>query len=291
MEWTRVSVFLGAILCCTGWVSAQVASDAGANGSETDEANETLREKRLQKMVELVSGLEIVSEGDDQPLRVNVSPLLRYSNPNRGRYNDGAMFVLSDASSRPRVMVACSIRGPGQTFVEVVSVSDKIVSAKIERFGAWSPPLGGSGPRVALLQPPVGNLPARRLLAMRQIARTVTFEFRNKDWTEARLLSQPIHRFAAPDAGLSDGAIFGYAESNDPEAVLVVWLDASDPDKPTWHWLAAASTSLPLRCRESGMPRWNKGGYWSSPRTAASPYIEFSRGQIPELVPSVQKEK
>ncbi|MCG8652216.1 MAG: hypothetical protein MI861_20420, partial [Pirellulales bacterium] len=201
-----------------------------------------------------------------------------------GQYNDGAMFVLQDQSSRPHAFVAGSIRGNGKLFLEVVSVSPDRLSSELGRFGKWNPEYGGSGPVVAALQPPGGKLANRRLLAMRQIARSITFDFFNGGWTEARLLTQPVFRFAAPKQGIVDGAIFGYAESNDPEGVLVVWLQDSN-SKPTWYWLAAGSTSLPLRCSEKGMLKWEKSGFWKSPQTPESAYVEMIHSTHPELVP------
>lgn len=288
---TVLSVRTGACarrLITTGAALVFLAFFAPTLVAQELEIDPVLRKQRLEALVQVVSGLEIWGDVNEDVLQAS-EPLLRYNNPNRSRFNDGAMFVLSEDDGRARALVAVSIRKTGDLFLEVVSVSGQSLTARLDGFGQWSPPAGGSGPQISALQPPAFQPATRRLLAMRQIARSFTFEFQTKEWTEARLLTQPFYRFSAPKQGIIDGAIFGYAESNDPEAALMVWLEqGAEKEPPKWYWLAAASTSLPLRCFEDGMPRWEKGNYWQTPRSAAAPYIEFRQSQHPELVPPTE---
>ena len=120
---------------------------------------------------------------------------------------------------------------------------------------------------------------------MRKIASSVEFKFKKREWSPARLLTQPLHRYQAPKAGITDGAIFAYGESNDPEALLHVWHESAVVGSAgMWYWLAAASTSLPLRCEQDEEVVWDKTGFWSSPRPPESPYVETLVAEHPELV-------
>jgi hypothetical protein len=58
-----------------------------------------------------------------------------------------------------------------------------------------------------------------------------------------RLMPTPICRYEDPDAGLIDGAIFGYTMGTNPDVLLVIELYESEGGEPEWQCGAAGMTS------------------------------------------------
>lgn len=275
MKLTKILLAVFAVCCGNGSVCAQESTDS----------EQALREARHAMFATTASDLKIEYGEPTAVLQLNKTALLRYNNPVRGRFNDGEMFVLTDESNVPRMIVATSIRATGRLFIEAVSISGKPLWGQLPVFGKWRPKFGGSGKVVSKVQPENAETATRRLIAMRKIASSVEFKFKKREWSLARLLTQPLHRYQAPEVGITDGAIFAYGESNDPEALLHVWHELADgASEGKWYWLAAASTSLPLRCEQDDEIVWEKSGFWSSPRPPESSYVETLVANHPELV-------
>lgn len=254
-------------------------------GFGQDAAPESRREARHQQFLETASQLTLTVKGYDEVLELKSPSLLRYSNPVRGRFNDAESFVFTTDDMVPHVVLSVSLRGTGRLMMEAVSISPRELKGKLPAFGAWAPEHGGSDRLAATAQMPLTERRTRRLVAMRRIAESLTFHFKKREWSKARLLSQPLYRYAAPKAGIADGAIFAYSESNDPEALLHVWHEVSEEyPKGRWYWLAAASTSLPLRLQQDGEVLWEKPGYWISPRPPESAYVEAFIGMHSDLL-------
>ena len=50
----------------------------------------------------------------------------------------------------------------------------------------------------------------------------VSDNFKNKSWSELRLLPTPVARFGKPGSGVLDGALFTFALATDPEAFVFI---------------------------------------------------------------------
>lgn len=243
------------------------------------------RDARHDLFVETASDLQVFADESEEALNAKIPSVLRYNNPVRGRFNDAKSFVFTTEDGCPKVMLSVSLRSTGKLFIEAVSVSPNGLNGQLPSFGNWAPKHGGSGPVETTFQSRRNDTATRRLVMMRRIANSVTFEFKKRDWTEARLLTQPIYRYSSPTNSITDGAIFAFSESNDPEAFLHVWHQKSeDGVSGKWFWLAAASTSLPLRLKQEDQVQWEKPEYWSSARTADSAYVEALVSRHPDLV-------
>ena len=81
--------------------------------------------------------------------------------------------------------------------------------------------------------------------------------------------------------------MFMFGSNKDADAVLLIWKSA---ETHQWHWLAGASTSLPLRCSETDKVVWEKPGYWSNLKNSNDAYIEVMVSEHPELVEDEPKE-
>ena len=137
----------------------------------------------------------------------------------------------------------------------------------------------------SILQSPCNEKATRSLVMMRGIASSITFEFRKREWTQARLLTQPLDRYAAPDHSITNKAIFACGESNDLDVFLHVWHEVSEEwPLGKWYWLAAMSTSLPLYLQREDNVLREKPGYWSSARAPSSSCVETLVGLHSDLV-------
>ncbi len=77
---------------------------------------------------------------------------------------------------------------------------------------------------------------------MRQIMRKVSAKLET-DESELRLLPQPLYRYSDPNAGVTDGALFGYVMGTDPELFAIV--EARDEvDGLEWQWAFARFTHV-----------------------------------------------
>jgi hypothetical protein len=98
------------------------------------------------------------------------------------------------------------------------------------RGPAWSPEEIG----LTLVRLPHADRPAdsqkARLVQMRQMCRrfSVHEALSTGDKVECRLLPQPIDRYADQKAGISDGAIFAFANGTNPEVALLLECNADE---------------------------------------------------------------
>lgn len=263
-------------------------SECSAQQKESDESRAAARHELF---LTTATGLVVTSGQSDKPLKCVEGSVLRYMNPVRGRFNDAETFAYIDEYGQLRMMLSVSLRGNGKIFLEAASVSPEPLFGKLPGFGEWTPEHGGSGKTAASIQPAINANKARSLLIMRRIAGSVKIEFMKREWNEARLLSQPLYRYSAKDQGISDGAIFAFGEANDPEGFLHVWHENSSAEEGgsgTWYWLAAGSTSLPLRVSHDEQILWEKKGFWTSPRLPEVSYVESYLGDRKELIDEEQ---
>jgi hypothetical protein len=81
-------------------------------------------------------------------------------------------------------------------------------------------------------------------------------------------LSTPLHRYSSPDAGVIDGAIFGYAQGTNPEAVLVVEAVSSSQGN---YWEA-----YPVRLSGYAIKGW-----LDDQQVLDVPYLQKTPGNLP----------
>ncbi|PNY34501.1 hypothetical protein C2E31_22590, partial [Rhodopirellula baltica] len=104
----------------------------------------------------------------------------------------------------------------------------------------------------------------RRLFQMKQLARRVTctlegFNDDNSDRQPLRLLPNPIYRYATDHGsavgGTSDGAIFAFAQGNDPEVLLLI--EATDePESTAWRYGFVRASSAKLSAAFDDLEVW-----------------------------------
>lgn len=196
-----------------------------------------------------------ISAGPAAPLKLHEPPVFNFTNPERNQERGSVFVWLRDG--RPAAI--------GQFFRfnlstgrlkkhALHSLADGPLTATVGERTAWTP----DGPGVEWKPVPDAPAPAAtraaRLLQMRQLARPFKLVLHDPKGptTDLRPAPRPLFEYAAPKAGVTDGAIFSYVVATDPEAVLLVeatddgtfryafarfhfWrLTATRNDKPVW---------------------------------------------------------
>jgi hypothetical protein len=220
--------------------------------------------QRLQLMQEAVRSLE--PESSELKMKAALTfaskPLLRYSDPTRGRFA-GAGNVLLDATvwrlgteGRPTALVTIEIYqvpgAPRLLSYEFLSLSEAKFSLKhkAEKIRRWEPTESGLTLKELPGAPKPAATAASRLAQMRKLARRFAAKenYRGES-IDCRLLPQPIDRYQSATDKIVDGAIFVYVNSTNPELGVVFETDGD-------HWfygtlrLTSAKSSITLDGRE-----------------------------------------
>jgi hypothetical protein len=266
-------------------VLAACLATARSDDAPADADTPAARLARLEYLKSRAAECELFKEGKrDTPLARAKEPLLRYSNPVRGfNLSDGATFLWLDGE-RPLAVATWSIRGPGNVFREMTSLSAEPLSCIRDATALWSPKTGG---RVnQLLEGAPAPLPTapRRLGQMRTLASrfsaVVHLPPDETTITELRLMSQPIHRYKQESPEVLDGALFSFAEATDPEALLLLEARRGKAEgEYEWRYTLARMTSVRLIMRLDDKECWSVPNFWRSPKFPTDPYVESADGK------------
>lgn len=242
---------------------------------------------RRELFLQTVKDLDVRYDDTLKSLVLNPEPLIQRTAYPGGKRVDSELYVFSDRLNVPRMIVNASLRKQGNLFLEVTSLSEEPLWGKLPRNDKWRADNGGSGTHVAKVQPSAEAELGGPDAMMLQIAKSITVELKTNKWNTSVLQPEPLYRFEAPLAGISRGGMFMFGSNKDADAVLLIWKSA---ETHQWHWLAGASTSLPLRCSETDKVVWEKPGYWSNLKNSNDAYIEVMVSEHPELVEDEPKE-
>lgn len=250
------------------------------------ESRDEQRQQRLafmkQKLDEFVLTLE--SEPDKR-LSHTAEPVLRFSNPVRDSFSDGAIFLwLSE--DRPVAAASLFIRYNGDFGFDLTSLTDEPLQCVRDGMTFWTPRTGS-----LVDQPfPEAGAPAAspelRLVQMRRLARRFSGSFNpwpREGLEQFRLLAQPIYRYEDRQSGVVDGAVFALAQANDPEVLLV--LEAVRPDgrgKPVWRYSLARMSAVLLKVNLDDREIWSVEGYGKLSHSPNEPYIEIVKEKYAE---------
>jgi hypothetical protein len=185
--------------------------------------------------------------------RLRDDPVLRFNNP-VGAVKDGALFLWLDANDRPVAAVQVFKHTDGSWFHAFSSLS----TAPLRWGEVWNPGQAG----VEFKPVPGASKPAgsaeQRLRQMREITKGFTAEMNLdlKTWHKLRLLSKPLARYGKTGTTVTDGGLFAFVLTTDPEAFLL--LEARDgTDGLEWQYALAPEASAPIRCSWKGRDVWN----------------------------------
>jgi hypothetical protein len=241
--------------------------------ADSDEA----RKMRLDFLKDFRSEFQVFrKDRDDTPLEAVEEPVQRWSNPIRNSFSDGGLFLWLDGK-RPAAAATVSIRGTGSVWLEVASLSP--TALRCERGNTeFSTPQSAGVCNQRLTEAPSPAESARlRLVQMRRLSEqfAIRTEPVNEPPTELRLMPQPLYRFEDNASGVLDGALFAFAETTDPEALLLLEAaKASGGEAAHWRYTLARMTSRPIVARRSDSVVWSVPGYWLNPRSMNDAYQE-----------------
>jgi hypothetical protein len=240
---------------CLGLSMALLALALNATGDETSKqlADQAATLARLTKTIESYSTF---MDGDQEhalePLK---KPVLHYSDT-ISPVTDGLVFVWTKAG-RPEAVMALHPGTHGHTWIEFKSLSLSPLTAARQGRVEWTPRTAGVDFR------PLENAAApeatdgKRLTQMRSLLRPFTASV----WDNAngsqplRLLPQPLFRYAQPERGILDGALFAFVLSTNPELLVVVEAQTID-GKQQWMYSIGRFTGRQTELRFQDREIW-----------------------------------
>ena len=194
-----------------------------------------------------------------QNLELRKSPIFFWINNEREQLN-GSTYVW-ERDGRPLVLGSIfTYAWAGQTHCrhELLSLSDRRVTATIQSEVVWTPPESGLQWNAFPKTPLASEEPAKRLSQMRGLARRFSGTLRmiNRQPDELRLLSQPLLRYQPTDGDVVDGAIFAYAVATDAEILVIVEAHRDAAGKLLFRYAAAPGHYQELELRLDGNIVW-----------------------------------
>ncbi len=179
---------------------------------------------------------------------LRTTPLFRWKNPVSGA--DGGVFLWTH-QGRPVVLAKTHLNDKRRHYVESMT---PMTSQRFEmlqgKFIYWAPASSDAQRHTFTNIEPPSDVKGLRLTQMRGIARKFRMtslwgEPTRTEW-ELRLLTTPLHRYESPAAKVLDGAIFGYAQGTNPEAVLIVEAISTE-NGPIWEACPARLTGYEVK--------------------------------------------
>jgi tetratricopeptide (TPR) repeat protein len=143
---------------------------------------------------------------------------------------------------------------------DLVSLSPGLFTAECESHWKWSPQKPG-----VVFQPlPDGPAPAEneagRLRQMRELLRRFSASGRWGGEEQLAALPDPVYRYADPQAGLMDGAVFIFARGSNPESLLLIELGSQNGAAPAWRYALAPLGVAELWVTLDGREVWRRAG-------------------------------
>jgi len=280
----QTSFALGAAIAL--FAAALLTPSTYGRADEPTRSEDSVRQKRLKLLQSRVDQFQIETADQDRgELQRGKQPILRWSNPVRDFVNDGVTYLFFEGE-RPQAVVTVWARSPeanlesGEVLREFVSLSGKPLICRREDRELWSPKTGGLVEQTLADAPPPAARPAQRLAQMRDLARRFqATSYKMDSPNELRLLTQPLYRYQDEAVGILDGALFAFAEGNDPEALLLLEAVAGDDGKDSkWRYTLARMTTYRIAVRLDDREVFTANPYWTGPRKPDDPYVEAKDG-------------
>lgn len=227
------------------------------------------------------------AKGKFQSLTLQPTPVLQYTNPERGFQQHGAFYVWTH-QGRPYCLGSIWSNIPADDR-EHRWVANELHSLAPGALRSQHEPRQGKRgpvPQWVTEQPgivwneftdavPPADKPALRLVQMRRFAERFTARISgvaNEKDGELRLLTKPLYRYPNDVVGATDGALFAFVQGTDPEVLLLI--EAADiGDKPVWHYGLARFTHTTATVQLDGRTVWECAK--AEPYVGHNPYFLF----------------
>jgi hypothetical protein len=228
-------------------------------------------DKRLEFMKAEAAAYRIKKAGDRGfRLKLREEPAFRLGKQPADDVEDGAIFLWLGEDSRPECSlqifrVKNALWPNGAWAYELNSLSADSLASTHRGSPYWSPNRpgleyhrleGNDVPKPAAS----ATLRARQ---MRSIAQDfhVTDYFKDKSWTELRLLPTPIARYGRENAAVIDGALFAFVTGTDPEACVLVEA-RQGKNGPEWFYALGSFSCWSLKGEYKNKEVWDLPRRW-----------------------------
>lgn len=270
-----------AIVCGLTLMVFALLSGGIAIGAEEALPADPKAEMRQTRMLALFDHVTLqYSEDSSRDLTRSPRAIVKYTNPLNSFQLYASTYLWFDGQV-PVAVVSPSFRDTGAIYWEWTSLTARSLILKREGRTAWQPQKAGHMPRTVPDAPMPADTAPARLTQMRTLARRFgVTEIRRGTSQEARLLSQPLHRWDDQSHKIIDAAMFAFVEATDPEMLLIFEATSSTDSKPEWHYTLARMTSAPCTVTLDDQKVWSVEGYWKNPRSPQDPYLEVPIGKF-----------
>jgi hypothetical protein len=189
--------------------------------------------------------------------RLQAEPVLRFTNT-VGSSRDGAIFLWLGEGDRPGAAVQVFQIRDGTWLQEWTSLATGPLTVKIDDGTEWRPSRGGVAFQPVPDAPKPAETAEQRLRQMQALARdfAVRDHFRGQSWQPLRLLPKPMARYGKPSSEATDGALFAFVLTTDPEAFLLIEARAGN-DGPVWQYAFAPMSIYALEASWKNRVVWN----------------------------------
>lgn len=202
------------------------------------------------------------------------TPLLSYADNPRGIHD--ARLWLYQAGQRPAALMKTeymTLNGRERWVYCAASLSNSRMTLTLPSGREWTSSKPGVEWKALPTDLQPGNTPAARLRqlknAARRFAATSFDDMSAAGAQEMRLLNQPLHRYAAPDEGVVDAALFGLTNNGtNPDLVLAVEIVRDGSEQAEWRFAASQMTSARLQLRLDDQEVWT------------APYVRTNPGRM-----------
>jgi hypothetical protein len=257
---TVSAAFLGVCIALGGSGTGIRAQATGpAEEAVAGEPSKTeLSTRRLEEFKRAASTYQMTLESvPPRPLALQAEPLLRWTNPLR-KTSDGAVFLWV-SEGRPVVVASFYRYGTPDALREdheFQSLARTGITATRSGRDVWFPKTPGITLVAIPGAPAPAANPADRLRQMRALAREFkAFLDLPDQQSELRLLTKPLYRYEARDGDASDGALFAFVQTTDPEVLLLIETQ-SRGGALAWHYAVARMSMVNLRAEHKDQIVW-----------------------------------
>lgn len=251
-RWLVCILSVGVLAC--GICSKGRAQDDTSSGNADSREASIAQMKRMQQRAASLKAW--TGTGDTKEVEIVASALLRYSSPGGETATaDGSVWAWGK-DGRPVALAAIFFerlpKGDEKWSCELLSLSNEPLGVQARPGWKWTPARSGIRFLPVPDAPAVAENEAGRSREMKELARrfsaTETFDEGKTD--QLRLMIRALHRYANPEKGLIDGAIYAFAGGTNPEALLLLEARADSKGRAAWYFgfarMGAASCQAKL---------------------------------------------
>jgi hypothetical protein len=241
-------------------VSALTVAAPARGQTSAEEATE-----RLEFMKDSVRRYRPTLGGDRSAvLQLQEKPVFRLGKQYADNVEDGAIFLWTGDHGRPEAAVQVfQVKHTGELggrwYHEFTSLSPSTITANRQGRAWWFPRTAGVEFKPVPDAPRPAETAAQRTRQMRSLSEDfrASDNFKEKGWSELRLLPTPILRYGASGAELLDGALFAFVLGTDPEVFL--FLEARPGQEgPEWQYALAPMTVFAVKGSYRGKAVWGR---------------------------------